>query len=224
VPDEKLTVAVLANAGPDRPNADPKPPGRQLVEIFLADKLAPLPIVNTNISPKSYDALTGRYELTGAIMTISRRGPHLFVQVGRPSPEAEIFPESDTKFFSKTDTQITFVKDSSGKAVKLIFHTYGGIDLDSLRAKDIAGEGGSGGLRQPGRQILRLRQRRPSVLTVTREGNRLFAQLTGQPKFEIFPKSETEYFGKVVDAQVTFVKDATGKVTKAIHHQWRPDH
>jgi hypothetical protein len=57
------------------------------------------------------------------------------------------------------------------------------------------------------------------ALTVTRKGNRLFAQFTGQPKFEIFPKSETEYFGKVVDAQVTFVKDATGKVTKAVLHQ-----
>ena len=56
-------------------------------------------------------------------------------------------------------------------------------------------------------------------MTVTSEGGRLFAQLTGQPKFEIFPKSETEFFWKVVDAQVTFVKDEKGKVTKAIHHQ-----
>ena len=54
---------------------------------------------------------------------------------------------------------------------------------------------------------------------VTREGNHLFAQLPEQPNFEILPKSETEYFGTVVDVQVTFVKDATGKVTKAIFHQ-----
>ena len=58
-----------------------------------------------------------------------------------------------------------------------------------------------------------------TMLTVTREGNQLFAQLTGQQKFEIFPESETEYFLKVVDAQVTFVKDAVGKTTKAIIHQ-----
>ena len=56
-------------------------------------------------------------------------------------------------------------------------------------------------------------------MTITREGNRLFAQLTGQPKFEVFPKSETEFFWKVVNAQVTFVKDKSGKVTKAIHEQ-----
>lgn len=61
------------------------------------------------------------------------------------------------------------------------------------------------------------------MLTVTRKGNHLFAQLTGRRKYEIFPKSETdhemEFFWKVVDAQVTFVTDTTGKVTKAVHHQ-----
>jgi hypothetical protein len=58
-----------------------------------------------------------------------------------------------------------------------------------------------------------------AILTVTREGDHLFAQLTGQPRFEIFPKSPSEFFWKVVNAQVTFVKDDSGKVIKAIHHQ-----
>ena len=57
------------------------------------------------------------------------------------------------------------------------------------------------------------------ILTVTREGDQLFAQVTGQPKFEIFPKSSTEFFWKVVNAQVTFVKDDSGKVIKVVHHQ-----
>jgi WD40 repeat protein/serine/threonine protein kinase len=55
--------------------------------------------------------------------------------------------------------------------------------------------------------------------TVTREGSHLFAQMNDQPKLEILPTSETEFFWKDVNAQVTFVKDQTGKVTKAIHHQ-----
>jgi hypothetical protein len=56
-------------------------------------------------------------------------------------------------------------------------------------------------------------------MTVTREGQRLFAELTGQPRFEIFPRSESEFFWKVVNAQVRFVKDDNGKVLKAIHRQ-----
>ena len=58
-----------------------------------------------------------------------------------------------------------------------------------------------------------------AVLTVTRDGDTLFAQLTGQPKFPIFPKSATEFEWKVVPASVTFEKDKDGKVTKAIHTQ-----
>src|SRR5207247_9775673 len=57
------------------------------------------------------------------------------------------------------------------------------------------------------------------ILTVMKEGDKVFAQLTGQPKFEIFPKSETEFFWKVVEAEVSFVKNDKGAVTKAIHRQ-----
>ncbi len=52
---------------------------------------------------------------------------------------------------------------------------------------------------------------------VTRVGSHLFAQFAGRNS-EIFPKSETEYFWKDMNAQITFVKDDKGKVTKAIYH------
>jgi hypothetical protein len=128
-----------------------------------------------------------------------------------------MFPESDTEFFLKVvDAQITFVKDSSGKAVKLILHR-NGLDLVAPRAKDIIEAKVDPAVYDS--LVGNYDYGHGAVLTATREGNHLFAQLSGQPKFEIFPKSETEYFWKVVDAQVTFVKDATGKVTKATHHQ-----
>jgi len=56
------------------------------------------------------------------------------------------------------------------------------------------------------------------ALTVTREGDRLMTQATGQGENEIFPESDTEFFLKVVDAQLTFVKEG-GKVTHLILHQ-----
>jgi CubicO group peptidase (beta-lactamase class C family) len=57
------------------------------------------------------------------------------------------------------------------------------------------------------------------VLNITVEGDRLWVKPTGQPKGELFAESETEFFFKVVDAQVTFVKDAAGKVTRLVLHQ-----
>jgi D-alanyl-D-alanine-carboxypeptidase/D-alanyl-D-alanine-endopeptidase len=57
------------------------------------------------------------------------------------------------------------------------------------------------------------------TLTVTREEDKLFVQATGQPRFQVYPLSETEFFYKVVDAQITFVKDSTGRVTGLVLHQ-----
>jgi len=58
-----------------------------------------------------------------------------------------------------------------------------------------------------------------AVFTVTREGDRLYAQLSGQPTFQIFPESATEYFYKVVDAQLSFETDAQQRATALVLHQ-----
>jgi len=57
------------------------------------------------------------------------------------------------------------------------------------------------------------------ILTVTSEAQRIFAQLTGQERLEIFPESATEFFLTVVDAQLTFEVDKTGKASHVILHQ-----
>jgi CubicO group peptidase (beta-lactamase class C family) len=57
------------------------------------------------------------------------------------------------------------------------------------------------------------------VIAVTREGEQLFAKATGQPRFPIFAETETRFFLKVVDAQVTFVKDEAGRVVELVLHQ-----
>jgi hypothetical protein len=57
------------------------------------------------------------------------------------------------------------------------------------------------------------------ILTITREGDTLFSQATGQGRIQMFPESERDYFVKVVDAQVTFVTDGKGRATELILHQ-----
>ena len=54
------------------------------------------------------------------------------------------------------------------------------------------------------------------IMTVTREGNSLMTQATGQQKFEVFPESETQFFPKVIEATITFEKDASGKVVALV--------
>jgi hypothetical protein len=58
-----------------------------------------------------------------------------------------------------------------------------------------------------------------AVLTVSRHDSQLNAQLTGQPAFPIFPQSATEFFYKVVDAQISFIQDASGQTNALTLHQ-----
>ncbi len=57
------------------------------------------------------------------------------------------------------------------------------------------------------------------VFTVTRQGDGLFVQLTGQPQVGVFPESETKYFYRVVDAQITFGRGEDGAVDHLVLHQ-----
>lgn len=57
------------------------------------------------------------------------------------------------------------------------------------------------------------------ALTITRDGERMFCQATGQPKARIYPQSATEYFFKAVDAQVTFKLSDAGRAYMLTLHQ-----
>jgi CubicO group peptidase (beta-lactamase class C family) len=57
------------------------------------------------------------------------------------------------------------------------------------------------------------------MLTVTREGTRVFADIAGQTQFELFPRSERTFFAGDGEAEATFVRAGDGKVIKAILKQ-----
>ena len=57
------------------------------------------------------------------------------------------------------------------------------------------------------------------IISVTRDGEKLFVQATGQPEVQLFAETELMFFLKVVDAQIIFKKDDQGKVTQLILNQ-----
>jgi len=60
----------------------------------------------------------------------------------------------------------------------------------------------------------------PLALEVTLGESGLQVRQTGQgDPFNLFAESETEFFFKVVDAQISFVRDAQGVVTGLVLHQ-----
>ena len=56
-------------------------------------------------------------------------------------------------------------------------------------------------------------------VTVTRDGDHLFAQLTGQAAYEIFAERPTDFFWKIVDAQLSFTLGPDGRATGLVLHQ-----
>jgi serine-type D-Ala-D-Ala carboxypeptidase/endopeptidase len=56
-------------------------------------------------------------------------------------------------------------------------------------------------------------------IAVTRQGDRLYLQATGQPRFRIRPTTPTRFYLTQVEAEVEFVADSTGKATRLILHQ-----
>jgi hypothetical protein len=175
-------------------------------------------MVEVKVDPASYDAFVGKYGLRqGQIMTVTRDGGRLFAQMSsgttNPLPTLEIFPKSELQFFWKeVNAHVTFVKNENGTVTNAIFWQSG----ETTEAPRIAS------VNQASYDALlgKYQYNNGQTMTVTREDAHLFAQMNDQPKMEILPASETEFFWKDLDAQVTFVKDQTGKVTRSIHHQF----
>jgi serine-type D-Ala-D-Ala carboxypeptidase/endopeptidase len=57
------------------------------------------------------------------------------------------------------------------------------------------------------------------VLTVTPREGRLMVQASGQDEFEVFPESDTRFFYRIVDAQLTFEPTPNGPAAAVVLHQ-----
>jgi hypothetical protein len=57
------------------------------------------------------------------------------------------------------------------------------------------------------------------VYNVTKEGARLMSQIPGNPPFELFAETETQFFWRDVRGRLIFVKDERGEVNEIIFDQ-----
>lgn len=217
-------VVVLSNAGTA---AGPDDIGRHLLDpqLPLLALAAPAQHTEVKVDSKLYDNYVGRYQLApSAILTISREDDHLFAQL-TGQPKFEIFPEGEKQFFFKVvDAQLTFETGAQGKATAAVLHQNGvnprapRIEGEPVVPKEIAVD--------PAvldRYAGRYQLTPAATLTLSRDGARFYAQLTGQPKFELFASGEREFFLKVVDAQLSIEVDQTGRAVAVTLHQFGRD-
>jgi CubicO group peptidase (beta-lactamase class C family) len=217
-PKRRAGVVVLSNAF--------TPAGVDDIGLHLLDERSKLLTPPTQrkeiaLDAKILDRYVGRYQLAPQfVLTVTREGSQLFVQATGQG-RLEVFAEGERDFFYKVvDAQLTFETDKDGRATRVILHQ-NGRDVPGARVEGEVAEPQTVKIAAdvletyPGRYELA-----PTfVLTVTREGDRLFAQATGQPRLEVFPKAEREFFYKVVDAQISFIAGSDGKIASLVLHQ-----
>jgi CubicO group peptidase (beta-lactamase class C family) len=85
------------------------------------------------VDPVVLEKYSGRYgNPPNLILVIRREGDHLSIQEN-DEPKQELFPESETAFFSKVaDDVFTFEMDSRGHVTRMVLHT-GGRDIPANR-------------------------------------------------------------------------------------------
>jgi len=179
-----------------------------------------------NVTPAILDTYVGTYQRPrpNSVLKITREGDNLYSQ-GTGEPRFPLTAESTDTFFHETaQASFTFVKNEKGEVAYILVNQMGTklhlrncalswpeppderkeIEVDPSIYEAYVGK-------------YNLTANR--ICTITREGDSLYIQMSGQPKLELFPESETEFFLKVVDAQIEFVKDESGAVIYFLQYQ-----
>jgi CubicO group peptidase (beta-lactamase class C family) len=216
MPEQQCTVVALANALPPVGGREPSEVTRNIAGKFLEADIAKLPPLKENptVDRKTFPDFVGRYVYQGAVLSVTTEDGHLHAQL-TGQPKFEIFSGAPDEFFWKvTDAQVTFLRNEKREVIAAR-HTQNGTTFKAPRITEPAIKLTEAELNA----ILGKYTYGLAVMTITRDGDAVFAQLTGQPKFPIHPKSATEFEWQVVPASVKFAKDNAGKVIKAIHTQ-----
>jgi D-alanyl-D-alanine carboxypeptidase len=222
VPGDRVYVAVLCNS--DSPAAAPSYIAKRVGAIAIGNPY-PEPAA-VQVDPKTLARYAGVYQIdSGVRRTVVVEGGRLFTQrAGGARLEAKMSSETEF-FYDNSLTTGKFVVDASGRATGMIMSNGG--DSPEERAARVADAAPAAPAGQTAKidpavydKYVGEYELAPGfVLTVTREGDKLMTQATGQEKFEIFPSSATEFFLKVVDAQLTFVVGPDGRAEQLILHQ-----
>jgi len=129
-PDDKMTVAVLANLN----GSAPEQIAGQLAAIARGESVQlPSERKEITVSPKILADYAGTYELApGFDLVVTLEGTQLMSQA-TGQPKVALFAETETKFFLKVvDAQIEFFRDDHGAVTHLMLHQ-GGRDMKAPR-------------------------------------------------------------------------------------------
>ncbi|WP_066507750.1 serine hydrolase [Abyssisolibacter fermentans] len=217
--DEDLTITILTNNG----YCDLTALTDNLTKItFNEDYEMPEILKEIEIKDKDlYDNYVGKYNfISNANLDIIKKDNKLYAQV-TGQKAFEIFPQTNNKFFAKElEVTIEFVNNDKDEVTELKFKQLG-IEFVCKRVDDTAKDSTIITVDSSiyDEYVGEYELTKDIIFTISNEDDHIYAKLTRQDKYEIFPISESEYIYKVIDAKITFEKDDNNKVTKLILNQ-----
>ena len=206
--DRKHGVVILTNAAVS------------VDDLGFAALIADAPLAGAQMAMTlpvaALDEVNGTFKLpTGLIVRVFREGDQLYIRA-EGQQALQLYASGPNDFFVRiAPISVTFSRDAAGKVTGMVLHQNGDhvapkvTDQSEMAvaAKDLADYAG----------VYSLGSHGDFVFTV--KDGQLIAQLANQPAFQVYPSAKDKFFYKVVDAQLTFERDATGKVIAVVLHQ-----
>ncbi len=214
---DDLLVVILSN----NPMQDVHELAHRVAESVLGVPQKAKP-VSLKLTAEALDAYTGVYlvpERSGSRRIVSRDGETLRLQRtgGDLHPLVAVGPDA---FETEDGTPLRFERDAGGKVVALRIDPGFGPIFRSLRTDEAAPAPLKEVAVDPRAfdALVGVYALAPGFdIAVTREGEHLFAQATGQEKLELFAESPVRYFFKLVDAQIDFVLEGARAASLVLH-------
>jgi hypothetical protein len=193
-----------------------------LGKALIKGTALPQPVPST-ASAAALKEYLGKYPLTPSfVIAITATGDALFAQATNQPRLTLRRTAADNYVVEGVAASISFERDAGGKVVALVLHQNGA----NQRAPRI--EPGAPIPSGPKEITLKAEELHdyvgtykmgPAAFTVKQESNRLMVQLSGQPFFQVFASAKDEFFYKVVNAQLSFVRGTDDKIVALILHQ-----
>ena len=202
LPEQKVFVAVLSNA--DGGLANPGVVASKAAAITIGKPFREFREVALDAA--TLDRYVGVYEVEkGVTRTFRREGEVLVMQrSGRPPMRLKAFSQNGFYLPDGFDW-FEFAVDGKGKAGSVTQYV-DGREMKQPRIGDAPAERGAVKIANAvyDKRAGRYQLAPGFILELSREGDRYFAQATGQGKLEIFAQDENVFFARAIEAEVRF--------------------
>ncbi len=219
IPSEDVFVSILTN----RDGFSPESVAIKSAAAAINFSVENPPILKLSAQQlKEYEAVYAFED--GTTRTITVKEDHIF-SVRTGGSVYEIFPYQEDKFFfNNSFTRLTFKRNGMHQITAVVSNNRGVKEVAKKTDQEISVVEEIALDPKALEKFVGEYELDPNfIITVSIQNGKLFGQATGQPAFELYAKSELEFFLKVVDAQVEFVLNDQGDVAALILHQGGQD-